>query len=108
VGQFIVKFDGNEDIDFYWIIALGPIENGQYSWSVVSTPFAVDLFILARDPKTFEDKYEVDVLALVKSKGFDKFYNKPIPTPQSSQCQYPFVAAVEAGQGALRARVGLF
>ena len=107
MGQFIIKFDGSKSIGFYWVIALGPIENGLYSWSVVSTPFAVDLFILARDPKIFQDKYETEVLALVKSKGFDKFYNKPIATPQTSQCQYPFVAAIEAGH-TLRARVGQF
>lgn len=107
VGQFIVKFEGSKSIGFYWIVALGPVVNGLYEWSVVSTPFAVDLFILARDVKTFHDKYESDILALVKSKGFDKIYNKPIATPQTSQCQYPFIVAMEA-QHALRARVGQF
>ena len=88
----------------YWVVALGPVitkPDGslQYDWSVVSTPFQTQLFILARDAAFFKANYEASVLSLVKSLGFDKPFNKPIPSYQGSDCKYPWKAeeAVEVG-----------
>lgn len=33
----------------YWVLALGPVVNNQYSWAIVSDNFCVSLFILTRD-----------------------------------------------------------
>jgi lipocalin len=72
----------------YYIYSLGPIVNGLYEYAVVSDPFLVSLFILARDPVVFKEKYEADVLALVTSMGFTSSLSKPIAIPQGSQCPY--------------------
>ena len=37
----------------YWIIGIGPIVNGLYSWAAVSNPQRSLAFIIARDAKTF-------------------------------------------------------
>ena len=57
---------------FYWVIATGNIEPGKnlYPWGIVSSPFGVNLFILARDVEEFRTKYKEEVLEFVKSKGF--------------------------------------
>lgn len=74
---------------FYWIVALGPVVNGVYQWSVVSAPFRLVLFILARDVEEFKLVYEADVLKLVQRLGFTWPFNKPLPTYQDkSTCNY--------------------
>lgn len=72
----------------YWVIDLGPIVEGKYDWSVVSVPFGTSLYILARNVDTFRSQYESQVLEDVKKKGFKYPFNKPLPTYQSSDCDY--------------------
>lgn len=60
----------------------------QYQYSVVTDSFRTSLFVLARDPKDFRARFEADLLQWLKSNGFDKFYNKPIETVQTSDCLY--------------------
>lgn len=76
---------------FYWIVKLGDIEPGQsqYPYAIVSVPFQTSLFILARDVEEFRLKYKDSVLQLVKDMGFKYFFNKPIETYQSEECNYP-------------------
>jgi hypothetical protein len=63
----------------YEVIALGPVSNGYYQWSIATstfhqgtnpsaadTPFSV-LFVLARDPSTYYAKYEDYVVQQVKN-----------------------------------------
>lgn len=59
----------------YWIIDLG--EN--YEYSVVGEPNREYLWILAREPKMDEAKYQ-EILRLVEEKGFDP--SKIVKTPQ--------------------------
>jgi len=74
---------------FYWIVALGPVVNNKYEWSVVSAPFRLALFILARDVDKFRSTYEKDVLARVHGLGFTWAFNKPLPTYQDAlNCHY--------------------
>eukprot|EP01031_Cornospumella_fuschlensis_P033835 gene33835-40938_t len=76
----------------YWVIALGDPEpdkpKNPYPWAVVSQPFGLMLFILARDVELFRERYENEVLKLVKKKGFIFPFNKPLETYQGSSCQY--------------------
>eukprot|EP01031_Cornospumella_fuschlensis_P025338 gene25338-30597_t len=76
----------------YWAIALGDPEpdkpNNPYPWAVVSQPFGLMLFILARNVELFRERYENEVLKLVKKKGFIFPFNKPLETYQESNCQY--------------------
>lgn len=75
----------------YWVLAVGPVTDtadGTYPWAVVSTPFLISLFILARDVERFRSTYQVPVLDLAKQKGFTNIFNKPLETFQGSICQY--------------------
>ena len=65
----------------YWIILLGPVQNGKYEYAVVSNSKGSSLYILARDPERFKQKYDTDVLKHVKKMGFTTFFNKPRKTP---------------------------
>lgn len=75
---------------FYWIIDVGDIDTSttnqlqQYPWAIVSTPFQLLLFVLARDVDEFRSKYEEKVLDRVADLGFTSFFNKPLETFQSS------------------------
>ena len=74
-----------------WVVAVGELDQNTflYPWAVLSTPYATSLFIVARDVDDFREKYEKDVLLLVKRLGFTEFYNEPVPTFQSTLlCQY--------------------
>lgn len=73
----------------YWIIALGPILEGdeKYEWAVVSGPSQNQLYILARNPEAFVEFYEEQVLDMVEGMGFTRFWNYPLPTNQEG-CNY--------------------
>ncbi|XP_071479450.1 uncharacterized protein [Diadema antillarum] len=87
-GKLKLKFP-NIPLGDYWVVALGPVENDQYQYSVVTEPSMLQLFILARDPADFRQKYQDQVLDLVKDMGFTRFWNKPMITYQGSDCIYP-------------------
>jgi len=73
----------------YWVIALGPLDPslGQYTWSVVSGPDKMYLYILARNVRQFlESPDHAQVLAKVKQMGFDKPWNEPQRTNQPEDC----------------------
>jgi len=90
-GQLKLHFDSVPTDGPYWVLALGPYDaNGFYAWTVVSDPFQLSLFILARDVETFSAKYESEVLTLVESLGYTKTYNEPIPLYQGDDCVYEF------------------
>ena len=88
-GQLKLHFDIVPTDGPYWILALGPIESGGlYAWTVVSDPFMLSLFILARNVEEFHEKYETEVITLVANLGFTNSYNRPIPVYQGSDCVY--------------------
>ena len=67
----------------YWVLQLGPVENKQYQYAVVSDDKAISLFVLARDVDDFQQKYQEQVLLSIKEFGFTKPWNKPVPTNQT-------------------------
>jgi lipocalin len=87
-GRLVVRFPFTPVNGPYWIFHIGPIVNGQYQWAVVSDMDKLSLFILARDPETFQSKYQTSVLAQVKADGFTGFLNSPVAIPQGSQCSF--------------------
>ncbi|XP_033630533.1 apolipoprotein D-like [Asterias rubens] len=93
-GKLEVKFPVQPVPGQYWVVQLGPKETTpqnatpQYQYSVVTDSFRTTLFVLARNPKDFRSRFEADILQWLKSNGFDKFYNKPIETVQTSDCLY--------------------
>ena len=81
-GQDVAPFDAP-----YWVLALGPIENDQYTWAIVSDNLSQFLFVLARNVADFKSKYEDEVLATVKNMGFTG-YKAPIEMYQGTDCVY--------------------
>jgi hypothetical protein len=82
---------------FYWVVALGPLIPGprsnqdlQYAWSIVSSPFLVDLFVFIRDPNLLAFYYD-DIFSTLNQTGFNKMYNSPLPTYQDFNCGYNWV-----------------
>jgi len=67
---------------------LGP-ENadGLYDYSIVSDKFNLYLFVLARDPVVFKEKYDAEVQTLLQEYGF-KGWKAPIPTYHGDDCIY--------------------
>ena len=96
-GKLTVTFNSVPFPGSYWIVKLGPVEGGEYQWSVVTDAHAITLFILARDPATFAEKYEKDVMAFVKPL-FAGFLRKPRPTVQGPDCLYSPVPSVSVSE----------
>jgi lipocalin len=90
-GKLKVHFNSDDAAPFdapYWILALGPVNSQKlYDWAIVSDNLASTLFILARNVKVFQEKYEDDVLAEVEEMGFTGV-KKPIAIYQGSDCVY--------------------
>lgn len=69
----------------YWIVLLGEPEtpDGVYTYSIVSDPFELSLFVLARDIDEFNTKYKAEVYAKLDKLGFNEVWNTPLPTLQA-------------------------
>ena len=87
-GELTVKLNNLPPAP-YWVVELGPIENDQYQYSIVSDDKKLSLFVLARDVDVFFKRYNKEVLEKLNEFGFDKFYNKPIKTNQEN-CTYNY------------------
>ncbi len=108
-GRFMIEMDDTQAVQpgnmkwdenssdmmhkaFFWIVALGDFDatTNKYPWAVISSPFGLNLFIMARDIDEFQSKYEDQVLKMVHDKGFKFVFNKPIKSFQSTtECNYP-------------------
>lgn len=71
----------------YWIYQLGPNISGQYQYSIVSDPFKLTLFVLARNVTDFADRWNTDVSMWLYDNGFTRTINSPITTTQNG-CIY--------------------
>ena len=72
-----------------WVVQLGPSTcNGEYQYSVVTDPYKLTLFVLARNVTEFKQNYDKEVLAKLKEQGFTWFFNRPIKTYQGQDCCY--------------------
>ena len=74
------------------VIKLGPQTFGDdnlYEYAVVSTPNKMLAWVLARDPKSFKEKHDKEVLEFMNSNGFNWFWNRPRESYQGPDCQYP-------------------
>jgi apolipoprotein D and lipocalin family protein len=86
-GQLVVHLQTTDFPAPYWIYQLGPVKNDQYEYSVVSDPFKLTLFVLARNVTEFQDLYNENVTHYLTEQGFTTFINAPIPTQQEG-CVY--------------------
>jgi apolipoprotein D and lipocalin family protein len=83
-GQLTVHLQTTEFPAPYWVFALGPATyNGSlYEYSIVSDPFRLTLFVLARNLTRFAQTWQEIVLAFLKGNGFTRILNTPIATVQ--------------------------
>lgn len=83
-GELTVHLQTTEFPAPYWVFALGPqTYNGtQYEYSVVSDPFRLTLFVLARNLTTFAAQWQAEVMDFLKRSGFTRILNTPIATVQ--------------------------
>lgn len=88
-GQLTVHLQTTNFPAPYWIYELGPTTyNGSlYEYSIVSDPFKLTLFVLARNLTLFAEQWQQGVLARLEQLGFTNFLNKPIATIQEN-CTY--------------------
>ncbi|CAD5119531.1 DgyrCDS8132 [Dimorphilus gyrociliatus] len=87
VKFYRIPYPGN-----YWIIKLGPKiygSEGLYEYAIVSEPTKRNLFVLARDPESFFDKYDKEVRDFLISQGFNNPKNPIVRTFEGSDCIYP-------------------
>jgi len=79
----------------YIIMELGPIVEGLYDYSLITSPDGT-LFVITRDMKRFGEKYQSDVLAKLAKWGFTNI----VATPQAG-CTYkpptrnPYIKAID-------------
>lgn len=90
-GQFKVHFDSEDSAPFdapYWVLELGPINaDNLYDWAIVSDNVSYFLFVLARDPETYNQKYKAEVDQILVDLGFTG-RTAPIDTYHGSDCVY--------------------
>lgn len=66
----------------YWVYQLGPVEDDEYQYSIVSDPLKFTLFVLARNVSRFFEVWNENVSSWLKSNGFTEFWNNPVLTVQ--------------------------
>lgn len=91
-GELTVHLQGTGGFGApYWIYELGPVVPGQgqgsngtaqYSYSVVSDPFHLTLFVLARNLTEFAATWAEGVLARLTAAGYTGWLNTPTATVQ--------------------------
>ena len=67
----------------YWVLELGPIENKQYQYSIVSDDKGLSLFVLTRNVDRFFNEYDDQVMESLTNFGFTGSLNSPIKTNQT-------------------------
>jgi hypothetical protein len=75
----------------YDVVLLGPMTHGPlglYEYAVVTDPFELTLFVLARDVNTFFEKYNRTVFETLEADGFINVVNKPRLTNQAGCAEY--------------------
>jgi apolipoprotein D and lipocalin family protein len=86
-GELTVHLQTTEFPAPYWVFQLGPVIQEKYEYSIVSDPFKLTLFVLARNVSRFMKFYNTNVSQYLKEQGFTNFLNTPIVTIQDN-CVY--------------------
>jgi apolipoprotein D and lipocalin family protein len=84
-GKLTVKFENVPLNGTYWIYDIGPIENNQYQYSIVSDDQKLSLFVLTRDVENFQVSYDPKIRMMLSDLGFQE--STLISTPQTN-CSY--------------------
>ncbi|XP_070581594.1 uncharacterized protein [Ptychodera flava] len=92
-GKLMVTLDGVPFPFPYWIVKLGPkvtYSDGVevYDYAIITDNVSASLFVLARDPATYMQKYDKEILRWLATHGFNKPFNSPIKSYQEDDCVY--------------------
>lgn len=79
-GQLTVHLDGTPVDAPYWVIELGPVENDEYQFSIITTPSGGSMWTLVRDLENFDDETIVKYL--------DDYEFKYVDIKQDEYCKY--------------------
>ena len=69
-GKLTVHLEGVPVDSPYWVVKLGENRDGQYQYSIITTPSSVSLWVLARDISTFFEEYNTEVVEFLDEYGF--------------------------------------
>jgi lipocalin len=87
-GELKLKFENMPFVGNYWILALGPIIDNKYQYSIVSDDKSSLLFVLARDVHDFKEKYDAEVRQKLFKMHFRGMFKGPIPRYHDDDCVY--------------------
>eukprot|EP01092_Planopodium_desertum_P004184 TRINITY_DN1837_c0_g1_i1.p2 TRINITY_DN1837_c0_g1~~TRINITY_DN1837_c0_g1_i1.p2 ORF type:complete len:189 (-),score=40.15 TRINITY_DN1837_c0_g1_i1:618-1184(-) len=87
-GRLSVHLDGVPLDAPYWVLNLGPVVNGQYSWAIISDDFCISLFVLSREP-TPNATIVNDITSWLSSTGYFDMSTQYVPVLQAG-CNYNF------------------
>ena len=60
-GKLTVHLEGVPGDFPYWVVKLGEVVDGQYSYSIITTPSGISLWVLVRDMESYFEKYDLEV-----------------------------------------------
>jgi len=81
-GELTVSLDGTPGDAPYWVLAVGPVIDDLYQYSIVSDNNGLTLFVLARDVSDFFLSYNNTVYNMLIDYGFVTKYNSPLIVDQ--------------------------
>jgi lysozyme C len=82
-GQLSVHLDGVPVDSPYWVVKLGEVKNGQYQYSIITTPSGISLWVLVRNIDDFKLNYDAEVKTYLANYGY-----KYVDIKQGDDCVY--------------------
>jgi lipocalin len=83
-GKLTVHLEGVPVDSPYWIIKLGEIKDNQYSYSIITTPSGISLWVLVRDMDDFTELYDKEITQFLNQ------YNFKYNAISQNNCNYKF------------------
>jgi lipocalin len=92
-GELIYRTTNNQEDVLVHVIYTGPINSqGEYEFAILSTNCNYPVYVFARDPVAYKQKYEASVTQILEGKGivngFSKLFNIVAPV-DASTCTFP-------------------
>lgn len=82
-GKLTVHLDGVPVDSPYWIVNLGEVKDGQYQYSIITTPSGISLWVLARNIDSFFINYDKEVTQYLTQNNY-----KYEPIQHNENCIY--------------------
>ncbi|CAJ0962502.1 unnamed protein product, partial [Mesorhabditis belari] len=92
-GELLMRTSGSkEDVNIH-VLHVGPLNsNSEYEYVVMSTNCNYPLYVFARDPIVYKQKYEAEVTELMEKKGWVNGFSKLlniVSSVDSGMCTFP-------------------